>query len=121
MSNRLTDTAQFINDLDAGVFTEKVGRALSEIAGGVIDHDKAGKLTLTFDLKKLGNGQKVLVNHKLAFTVPTSKGKITEEETTDSDMHVNSGGRLTSMPENQHQFFDRRGELNEEAESEGKR
>ncbi|RBP74072.1 hypothetical protein [Marinobacter nauticus] len=120
MSNRLTDTAQFINDLDAGVFTEKVGRALSEIAGGVIDHDKAGKLTLTFDLKRLGNANKVLVKHKLAFTVPTSKGKITEEETTDSDMHVNAGGRLTSLPENQHQFFDKRGQVAEpEKDSEG--
>lgn len=110
MSNP-TDVTQFLQDLDGSVFAEKISYALSEIAGGVIDHGKAGKLTLTFDIKQLGNANKVLVKHKIGYTVPTQKGKITEEETTDSDMHVGSGGRMTAFPENQHHFFDRRGDV----------
>ena len=51
MSNqRGTDLPEFINDLDGGVFAEKVSHALSDVAAGVIETDKNGEVTLKFKL-----------------------------------------------------------------------
>ena len=33
-----TDTAQFLEDLNGGAFISQIGRALSEVAAGVVDH-----------------------------------------------------------------------------------
>lgn len=111
MSNnhRATDLPTFLNDLDGGVFADKVARALSDVAAGVVDTDKKGKLTLTFDIERIGNSYQVSIDHKLSFKVPTNRGNYSQEDTTKSALHVNTGGRLTVFPENQHQIFDRQG------------
>src|SRR5690606_14619781 len=35
---KATDTNEFINSLNGGVFSQQLGRALSDVAAGVIDH-----------------------------------------------------------------------------------
>lgn len=108
--NTDTDVTQFIEDLDGGVLQQKLARALSEVAGGVVDHNTKGKVTLTMELDRIGNSYQVNVSHKLLFTVPTLRGKVTEENTTSTPMHVNTGGRMSIFPENQGQMFTRTGE-----------
>lgn len=63
MSN---DIATLINDLDAGVFAEKLATAISKNAMAVVD-----------------------------------TGKVSEEDTTTTPMHVGRGGKLSFYPENQ--------------------
>ncbi|WP_256380639.1 hypothetical protein [Stutzerimonas decontaminans] len=38
---KATDTGEFINSLNAGVFADQVGRALCDVAAGVIEHRAA--------------------------------------------------------------------------------
>lgn len=42
-----TDTAEFLEELNGGAFASQIGHALSEIAVGVVDHGKTGKLVIT--------------------------------------------------------------------------
>ena len=37
-SHRDTDVNQFLEDLDGGVFIQKLARAISEVDGGVVDN-----------------------------------------------------------------------------------
>lgn len=94
-----TDTAEFISELNAGVFADQIGRALSDVAAGVVNHSKVGSVTITFNLKQIANSHQVTVNHKLAYKVPTKRGNYSEDTTLDTPMYVGEGGRLTLFPE----------------------
>ncbi|MBB3192082.1 hypothetical protein [Halomonas cerina] len=99
-----TDVNALLDDLDAGVFREKLGRALSDAAAGVVQTGKAGKVTVTLDLKQIADSSQVDCSHKLSYTVPTAKGKRSEENTTKTPLYVGRGGKLTLFPENQGKF-----------------
>jgi len=101
-----TNVQEFIESLDIGIFEKKLSKALSEVAAAVVAHDRPGKVSITFDIKPLGSGAQVMVNHKLAFTQPRSKGNITEDNTTNTPMYVGKMGDMTIMPDNQTKMFD---------------
>lgn len=104
-----TDTAEFISELNAGVFAQQIGHALSEVAAGVVDNGKAGSLTLTFSMKQIAGQHQVAINHKLSYKVPTKRGSRSEDTALDTPMYVGEGGRLTLFPEvpNADQLFNR--------------
>lgn len=112
-NKRFTDVEAFIRELDGGVFMEKLARALSEVAGGVMDHQTSGRVKLDFTLNRIGSSFQVNVKHKLEYTVPQMRGKVTEDDTTDTPMYVNTGGRLSFYPENQTDFFNIKGGINQ--------
>jgi len=106
-----TDVSQFIDDLDAGTYQQKIGKALSDVAAGVVDNHAAGKVQLTFTLKQIGNSNQVMVEHLLAYSAPTANGEFAEKNLTKTPMHINEGGELTLFPKNQHQLFDSKGKV----------
>ncbi|MGH8433692.1 MAG: hypothetical protein ACRERX_04245 [Pseudomonas sp.] len=87
-----TDTNEFLNSLNAGVFSQQVGRALSDVAGGVVDFGKKGKVIVTFELSQIGESNQVKVNHKLDFTAPTKRGSKREDTALDTPMYVTQNG-----------------------------
>ncbi|MCH4563376.1 hypothetical protein MKP05_09565 [Halomonas sp. EGI 63088] len=99
-----TDINALLDDLDAGVFREKLARALSDAAAGVVATGKAGDVTVKFSLKQIADSSQVDCAHRLSYTVPTAKGKRSEENTTKTPLYVGRGGKLTLFPENQHKF-----------------
>lgn len=99
-----TNVAELLGDLDAGVFAEKIGRALSAVALGVVQNGKAGKVNITLDVKQIATSRQVDVSHKLTFVEPTAKGKRSEENTTSTPLYVGKNGKLTLFPENQGKF-----------------
>lgn len=107
-----TDINALLDDLDAGVFRDKVGQALSAVAAGIIATGKQGKVTVTFDMKQIDDARQISCTHKVSKIEPTLKGKRTEENTTSTPLHVGRGGKLTLFPENQGKF-----EFSPEAES----
>ena len=107
-----TDVTKFIEELDAGVFEEKVSRALAEVSASVIDHNKTGSVTLKFDLQRIGSSYQVAVKHKISSVKPTSKGKVSEENSTETPMHVGAKGYLSIFPEDQSQLFTKNGDIN---------
>lgn len=99
-----TDFALLLDDLDAGVFKQKIGRALSDAAAGVVATGKKGKVTITLDLAQIADSRQVDVSHKIAHVAPTAKGKFSEENTTKTPLYVGKGGKLSLFPESQHKF-----------------
>lgn len=100
MSNP-TDITEFIGELDAGIFAEKLSTEISNMAMAVVQHGRPGKLTISLDMKQIGHHHQVNVTHKMVATRPTLRGKKTEEDVTETPMHVGKGGKLTIFPENQ--------------------
>ncbi|WP_279047297.1 hypothetical protein [Cedecea davisae] len=109
MSNdRMTVVPEFLEELDAGVFINKIAASLNNTALGVLNNGGKGKVVLTFDLERMGNSveeKRVKIKHKLQYTTPTPRGKATEEDTTETPMWVNRGGKLTILQEDQGQLF----------------
>jgi hypothetical protein len=104
---RRTDLNEFLGDMEAGVFAQRVAVALSEAALGVVTTGKPGKVTITFDMKQIADGSQVAVAHKLEYHKPTMKGRVREESTGKTPYHVGPGGRITLFPENQGDLFGR--------------
>lgn len=109
MSNeRATVVPDFIGELDGGVFENKISMALSEVAFGVLNNGQKGKVVITLDIDRMSNSveeKRVMIKHKLAFVRPTPLGKSSEEDTTETPMYVNRGGKLTILQEDQGQLF----------------
>ena len=99
-----TDFQTMVGDLNAGVFAQQVGRALSDVSAGVVDTGKKGRVTITFDIKRIGEAAQVNISHKVAFKRPTTRGEATEVTTSDTPMYVGARGVLSLMPGAQMSF-----------------
>jgi hypothetical protein len=102
-----TDTAEFLEELNGGAFASQIGHALSEVAAGVVDHGKVGKLVITLDFSQIGESSQVKIKHKLDYKVPTKRGTRSENTSLDTPMHVGSGGKITLFAEKHDQLFSR--------------
>ena len=89
---KATDAHEFLDSLNAGVFTNQLGKALSEVAGAVIDFSKTGEVTVTFKLSQIGQSTQVNCEHKLEYIQPTRRGKKREESTLSTPLHVTENG-----------------------------
>ena len=99
------DTEIFLMDLDAGIFANKVGKAVMTAATGAVNTGKKGQVVITLDFDRIGDSRQVMVKHKLAFTEPTQRGKAGEEETTETPMYLNQDGTVTIFPVAQDDMF----------------
>ncbi|MDH0745253.1 hypothetical protein N5D61_02705 [Pseudomonas sp. GD03842] len=102
-----TDTAEFFEELNGGAFASQIGHALSEVASGVVDHGKAGKLVITLDFSQIGETHQVKIKHKLDYKVPTKRGTRSENTSLDTPMYVGTGGKITLFQEKHDQLFTR--------------
>lgn len=111
--DRKTNVPDFLSELDAGVFENKVSVALNDAALGVLNNGGKGKVIIELDIERLSNSmeeKRVEITHKLKFTAPTLRGKRTEEDATKTPMYVGKGGKLTIMQEDQGQLFSLQGQ-----------
>lgn len=76
--NNLTDVPQFLGDLKGGVAEKQLGLFLSTVAGAVITHGKAGKVTLELTVNQISDSSQVEVAHKISFKAPTETGDKTK-------------------------------------------
>ena len=102
--SKATNFEEVLADLDGGIFAQKIGHALSDVALGTVLTGKAGKVQITFDMKRIGDSSQIEVAHKINFTKPTEKGKTSEENTTHTPLHVGKGGKITLFPQDQTSF-----------------
>ncbi len=110
--DRMTVVPDFLGELDAGVFMSKIAAALNTVGLGVLNNGNKGKVVLTFDFERMGNSveeKRVKIKHKLQYSTPTPRGKASEEDTTETPMWVNKGGKLTILQEDQGQLFSIKG------------
>lgn len=90
-----------LDDLDAGVFIQKVERAMRDTALAVVSTGKKGQVAIIFDLKQIGSSNQVEIEHAVKFKRPTDKGSVSEDNATMTPVYVCSGGKLSIMPDNQ--------------------
>lgn len=102
---RPTEISAFIGDLNGGTVEESISKILSEAALSTVNHGKASKVVLTFDITQIAESQQVKVAHKLNYKMPTATGSVSEDTTTNTPFYVNKGGRMTIFPENQVDMF----------------
>lgn len=108
-----TNVTEMIADLDGGTFEERLGRVISEVAGAVVDNNRAGEVTIKLGMKRIGNSYQVQIDHKLAYKRPTPRGTVSEDAVSSTPMYVGKGGALSFFPEGQGQMFDKKGKIQE--------
>lgn len=101
MSSQKTNVAEMLGELNAGVFEQQINSAISDVALGVVTQGKAGEVTIKLAIKQIGEGNQVSITHKLSYVKPTMRGKISEEASADTPMHVGPGGIVTLYPNKQ--------------------
>lgn len=102
-----TDVNQFLEDLNGGVFVQQLARALSDVAGGVVDNNKVGQVQITLDFKQMNGSNQVNISHKLKFKVPTLRGSKIEEVVLQTPMYVGSKGLSLFDNDKGSQLFDK--------------
>lgn len=98
-------TVQLIEDFDGGVFVQRLDAALKACALGVTTEGRDGEVVIKLKLKQIGSSSQVNVVHSIKSMHPTAKGRVVEEATTSTPVHVGKGGRMTLFPETQPRLF----------------
>lgn len=104
----MTDIAEFIGELGAGVFEEKLTRTIRETALAAMQYNKTGEITLKFKITPINQSQ-VKIVHTIINKAPTMNGEKAEKNATDTHMFVGEKGKMSLFPENQAQMFSKTG------------
>jgi hypothetical protein len=94
-----------LEELDAGIFANKVNEAMKMAAQGTVQHGKKGSITVHLEFDQIGDSSSVQIKHTLKYTKPTKNGKQSEENTTTTPMYVDNLGYLTISPQTQDDLF----------------
>lgn len=92
-----TDVNEFITDLEAGIFANKLGTAISHCAAACIEKERQAEIKISLKFQRISEGQ-VNVIHKIEFAYPTQRGNKREDETDSTAMHVNERGNVSLYP-----------------------
>lgn len=95
---------EVFEELDAGIFDRKVSHAIAQTALAVVNAEsrkQTGKITLEFNIERIGEGAQVNMVHKLTYQKPTLRGKVNETDETQTLLYVGKGGKLTVTPDTQ--------------------
>lgn len=95
-----TSIEQLFEELDAGVFGDRLALALADTALGVVatgDKKKRGKVTITFDIGQVGETNQVQIDHTIEYKKPTHRGSQSEVHGTATVMYVGARGKLTIL------------------------
>ena len=102
--------------LDAGVFEEKLNRAIRDVAFAVVTNDdgrKKGKVSIELTFERINLTEQINLSHKLIHEMPMAKGKRIEHNDTATAVFVNRSGTLTIAPESQLDLIPRKQQVTE--------
>lgn len=91
-------------ELDAGIFDRKVSHAMAQTAMAVVnadDKNKKGRVTIEYEIERIGDGAQINMTHKLTYVRPTLRGKVQETDSTQTLLYVGKGGKMTITPDTQ--------------------
>ena len=102
-----------LQQLNAGITAQRIETALKEVAIGVANTEKNGKVTVVFDIKpQKGTNAQVNIDAKVTFAKPTEKGKRSEEVTDSTPMFVSRQG-IAALPDQPGLEFDKNSKVTE--------
>ena len=104
----MSDIAEFLGELDAGVYEQKLHRTISETALATMAHNKCGEITLKFKVTPINQSQ-VKIVHSIVSSAPTMHGSKSEKNSTSTHMYVGEKGKMSIFPENQADMFNKKG------------
>ena len=97
MSNT-TDINDFVGELEAGVFKEKLAHMLSDVALGQVVHgggNRKGKISVDLTFVRIGENNQVMISSKVSHTTLTKRGAKAETATNETPFFVGKGGVLS--------------------------
>lgn len=94
----VTDFSGLLLELNGGVYSQMIDRAISDIAANVCTHGGEGEMVLKLKVKRIGQGNQVHMTHSLKASTPKATGKDISERTSETPLHVGPGGVLTLFP-----------------------
>ena len=94
----------FLADLDGGVFEAKAIAALQDTALHVVETGKKGKVVIELTLSRISESSQITIASKLKADTPKPKGRVIEENETETPMYVSARGVLTPFPQHQLDF-----------------
>lgn len=98
---RKTEISKILPEMNAGVYEGQINRALSDVAASVATFGKKGEVILKFKLSRIGNSNQVVLAHSIKSTIPQERGRIIEEQESETPFHVARGGALELFPSEQ--------------------
>ena len=98
------DPAEFLHELDGGVFMMKLARALQDGALAATEHGREAQVSMTIKLKRINESNVVNASHQVAYKHPTPNGEANEKDTTKTALYVGQRGRLSVSPDIQTGF-----------------
>jgi hypothetical protein len=104
----VSDIGDFISELGAGVFEEKVQQALKDAGYATMAHAAPSEITIKLKISPASKSQAKIV-HSIVAKIPQLNGEKTEKNTTHTIMYVGEKGKLSIFPENQTDMFTKRG------------
>lgn len=107
----MSEIADFLGELGAGNYEEKLTRSIKETALACMSNNKAGEITLKFKITPINQSQ-AKITHAIEFKAPTLNGVKTEKNSTETHMYVGTCGKMSLFPENQTQMFTQSGKIN---------
>lgn len=99
-----------LEEMDAGLFAQKIASALAETAVAVVNaerKDQKGTISIELDIARVGEGAQVSISHTLTFKRPTKRGHVGEKNKTETLFYVGRGGKLTVTPDTQMELIAR--------------
>lgn len=90
-----TDVPEFVSDLDGGQFERMLSIALSKVAASVVDREKKGKVSIDLAFEHIKGTHQVRIAHVVKFVQPTMSGKVAEEASGATVLHVGRYGALS--------------------------
>lgn len=89
------DFKKTLECFDAGIFEKKLSKAVRDVCAAVAyhgDRGKKGRVVMDLTVERIGDSLQVNVQHKLVTSQPTARGKLSEENTTSTPLHVTRHG-----------------------------
>jgi hypothetical protein len=98
VTDTTTDLEHLFENMNAGVFKQKVEAYLNAAAAGVVNHGngkRKGKVNIQLTIEQVGEGNQVMISHAVQSEIPTKRGKKAEVDTTETSFFVGRGGKIT--------------------------
>lgn len=108
----VSDIGDFISELGAGTFEEKVQEALKAAGYSTMKHSGTSEIVIKLKITPASQTQTKIV-HSIETKMPTLNGSKTEKNSTHTLMYVWEQGKFSIFPENQSDMFSKRSSTTE--------
>lgn len=97
-----TSFNEVFSEIDVGTLERVASKWLCDTAINVMDQERKGKLTVTFEMEHIKNTQQLNIKATVKSMMPTmEKGERTESVVRGVAMYVGRNGKLSVIPESQ--------------------